>query len=77
MCTSGEEDWRELKDYFADVATSLDVKKVNYYVWFHITLHFMGIKNSVKVCNTAPRFFVSVFKFRKHSGLGLYYLQYV
>ena len=106
-----------------------DVKKDNYYVWFHVTLHFMGIKNSVKVCNTKsaiacnikkepthvsmiarkrlvilvficidlniiqtspsclwgvkcldkkPRlclgFFILVFKFRKHSGLGLYYI---
>ena len=35
-----EEYWKRLKDYFADAATSLDVKKVTYYVWFHITLHF-------------------------------------
>ena len=46
------EDWRKLKDYFADAATRLDVNKVNYYVWFHVTLHFMGIKNSAKACNT-------------------------
>ena len=39
-----EEDWRKLKDYFADAATRLDVKKVNYYVWLRVTLHFMGIK---------------------------------
>ena len=50
--SSSEEDWRKLKDYFADAATRLDVKKVNYYVWFHVTLHFMGIKNSAKACNT-------------------------
>ena len=23
-----------------------------YYVWFHITLHFMGIQKSTNVCNT-------------------------
>ena len=53
-------DWRELKDYFADAATSLDVKKANCYVWFHVTLHFMGIKKASKrvilksalACNT-------------------------
>ncbi len=50
--STSEEDWRKLKDYFAHVATRLDVKKVNYYVWFDVTLYFMGIKNSTKVCNT-------------------------
>ena len=35
-----DKDWKSLKDYFADAATSLDVKKVTYYIWFHITLHF-------------------------------------
>ena len=39
-----KEDWRKLKDYFADAATRLDVKKVNCYVWLCVTLHFMGIK---------------------------------
>ena len=46
-----EEDWKRLKDYFADAATSLDDKKVTYYVWFHRTLHFVGIKISAKGCN--------------------------
>ena len=41
--STSEEDWRKSKDYFADAATRLDVKNVNYYVWFHVTLHFMGI----------------------------------
>ena len=50
--STSEEDWRNLKDYFADVATRLDVKKVNYYNLFQVTLHFMGIKNSAKACNT-------------------------
>ena len=39
-----EQDWKKLKDYFADAATRLNVKKVNYYVWFHVTLYFMRIK---------------------------------
>ena len=50
--STSEEDWGKLKDYFADVATSFNVKKVEYYVWFHVTLHFMLIKNSAKACNT-------------------------
>ena len=50
--STSEEDWRKLKDYFTDAATCLDVKKVNCYVWFHITLHFKGIKSSAKACNT-------------------------
>ena len=37
-----------LKDYFADASTSLNVKIVTYYVWFHITLHFMRIKRIVR-----------------------------
>ena len=44
-----------MKDYFADATTCLDIKKVNYYVWFHVPLHFMGIKNSAKACNTKSR----------------------
>ena len=35
-----EEDCKRLKDYFANAATSLNVKKVTHYVWFHITLYF-------------------------------------
>ena len=27
-------------------------KSTNYYIWFHAPLHFMGIKNSTKACNT-------------------------
>ena len=50
--STSEEDWRELKDYFADASTSLDVKKVNYYDWSDVTLHFMVIKNRAKACNT-------------------------
>ena len=44
MRETHEEDWRKLKDYFADAATCLNVKKVNYYVWLCVTLHFMGIE---------------------------------
>ena len=50
--STSEEDWRELKDYLAIAATSFDVKKVNQQVWFDVTLHLMGIKNSAKVCIT-------------------------
>ena len=46
--STSEEDWRKLKDYFANDATCLNVKKVNYYVRFHVTLYFMRIKNSAK-----------------------------
>ena len=49
--STSEEDWRKLKE-FADAATSFDVKKVTYNVWFHITLHFVGVKISAKACNT-------------------------
>ena len=49
--STSEEDWRKLKVYFADAAANLDVKKVNYYFWFHVTLHFMGIKYSAKARN--------------------------
>ena len=50
--STSEEDWRRLKDNFADAATCLDVKKVTYYMYvgFHITFHFMGMKNSTKAC---------------------------
>ena len=52
--STSEEDWRELKDYFADASTSLDEKNVNYmyYDWSDVTLHFMVITNRAKVCNT-------------------------
>ena len=52
--STSEEDWRlrELKDYFAHAATCLNVKKVNYYIWFRVALHFMGTKNITKACNT-------------------------
>ena len=49
--STSEEDWQRLKDYLPDAAISLDVKKVTYYVLFHTTLHFMGIRNRVKPCN--------------------------
>ena len=32
--STSEEDWKKLKDYFADAATRVDVKKTNFYVWF-------------------------------------------
>ena len=35
-----DEDWILLKEYFSDVSSSLDVKKVSQYVWFYTTLHF-------------------------------------
>ena len=35
-----DEDWLKLKEYFADALTSLDIRKVTYFVWFHVTLHF-------------------------------------
>ena len=28
-----------LKEYFTDALTSLDIRKVTYYVWFHVSLH--------------------------------------
>ena len=54
--STSEEDWRKLKDYFTDAATRLDVKKVNYYIWFHVTLHFMEIKHRAKAFNTKSAF---------------------
>ena len=33
------EDWSRLREYFADALTSLDIRKVTYYVWFHVSLH--------------------------------------
>ena len=50
--STSEEEQRKQKDYFADAAAYLNVKKVKYYVWFHVTLHFIGIKNIAKACNT-------------------------
>ena len=35
-----DEDWSRLKEYFADALTSLDIRKVICYVWFHVSLHF-------------------------------------
>ena len=35
-----DEDWLKLKEYFADALTSLDIRKVTYFVRFHVTLHF-------------------------------------
>ena len=35
-----DEDWILLKEYFSDVSSTLDVKKVSQYVWFYTTLHF-------------------------------------
>ena len=36
-----DENWSRWKEYFADDAlTSLDIRKVTYYVWFHVSLHF-------------------------------------
>ena len=34
-----DEDWSCLKEYFAEALTSLDIRKVTYYVWFHVSLH--------------------------------------
>ena len=31
-------DWEKLKAYFSDVLTTLDIKKVSFYVWFNTTL---------------------------------------
>ena len=45
-----KDDWRRLKDNFVGAATSVDDKKITYYVWFCINFHFMGIKNNSKVC---------------------------
>ena len=42
--STSEEDWRKLKDYFADAATRLHVKKVNYYVWFQIIFILWELK---------------------------------
>ena len=33
-------DWQQLRSYFSDVLTTLDIKKLAYYVWFNTTLHF-------------------------------------
>ena len=33
-------DWQQLHSYFSDVLTTLDIKKLAYYVWFNTTLHF-------------------------------------
>ena len=35
-----EEDWKKVNAYFSDVSTTLDIKKVTYYIWFQCTLHF-------------------------------------
>ena len=35
-----DEDWSKLKLYFSDALTSVDVRKVSFYVWFHVSLHF-------------------------------------
>ena len=49
--STSEEDWRELKDYFANTATSLDVYEPTHFsIWFNGALHFMGIENSAKAC---------------------------
>ena len=46
-----DEDWSRLKEYFADALTSLDIRKVTYYVWFHVSLHFClrGVKLQSKL----------------------------
>ena len=45
-----KEDWRKLKDYFADAATHFNVKKVSYSVWFRATLPFIRTKTA-RMCN--------------------------
>ena len=32
-----DEDWSRLKEYFADALTILDIRKVTYYEWFHVS----------------------------------------
>ena len=46
-----DEDWSRSKEYFADALTSLDIRKVTYYVWFHVSLHFClrGVKLQSKL----------------------------
>ena len=33
-----DHDWEKLKVYFSDVPTTLDIKKLSFYVWFNTTL---------------------------------------
>ena len=42
LCETHEVDWRSW-DYFADAATRVDIKKLNYYAWLRVTID-MGIK---------------------------------
>ena len=74
--STNKEDWRRLKDNFSDAAASLDVKKVTYYVWFHITFHFVGIKGSAKACNTkssiAPKCVILTKRGRLHDSAKAY-----
>ena len=35
-----DKDWSRMKEYFANALISLDLRKVTYYVWFHVSLQF-------------------------------------
>lgn len=36
----GEEDWKTLQRYLEDVAETTNMKKLTYYIWFHLTVRF-------------------------------------
>ena len=49
-----DDDWVLLKEYFANASTTLDVKKVTQFVWFHTTLHFCLRGNEAQPAAASP-----------------------